>query len=98
MEETRELLEMLDKKVVSEDVSVKKKKEFLNLYIALCQNYGVFVHNNQVHVGNGNFRGLVAELLKEDALIRLRKLQSAYECLKIGESESSHPLSTAMNG
>ncbi len=97
MEEIRELLELLDKKVVSEDVSVKKKKEFLNSYITLCKNYGVYVYNNQVHVGSGNLRSLVVELLKEDALIRLRRLQSAYEDLKICESERSLSLSTANN-
>ncbi len=94
MEEIRELLEMLDTKVVSEDVLVKKKKEFLNSYITLCKNYGVYVYNDKVHVGSGSLRNLVVELLKEDALIRLKKLQSTYDDLKIGKSEISHPLST----
>ena len=95
MEEIRELLEMLDKKVVSEDVSVKKKKEFLNSYITLCKNYGVYVYNDKVHAGSGSLRSLVVELLKEDALIRLKRLQSSYEDLRISKSESSHPLSSA---
>ncbi len=79
------LLEMLDKKVISEDVSIKKKKEFLSSYITLCKNYGFCVYNEKMHAGDieKHLRRLVVELFKEDALVRLRKLQCANEGLKV---------------
>lgn len=75
--EFENIASMLDKNVISGDISVLKKKEFLKEHILLSKRYkieeweGIEWNDELRHI-----KKLVAGVLKEDMLIRLQRLKT----------------------
>ena len=75
--EFENIASMLDKNVISGDISVLKKKEFLKEHILLSRRYkieeweGIEWNDELRHI-----KKLVAGVLKEDILIRVQRLKT----------------------
>ncbi len=74
--EFENIASMLDKNVISGDISVLKKKEFLKEHILLSKRYKIEEWGIEWNDEMRHIKKLVAGVLKEDMLIRLQRLKT----------------------